>query len=182
MADYLIECLLQNPEGDDFLQSGFAAGYELAAWLKHLAKTSEGRAVLTDVASRLAVAYKAADPTTRNRIETGALEHALESRAVRPFFAAWGTDPTLRDAHEHEAYFGPKEDPDDRWASFYRQSGAAGWVGFSDVVLTIDRMDALVYYEGRCGSLYGVGEFVWLHRDSAESNWAIRKRILSWIS
>jgi hypothetical protein len=45
--------------------------------------------------------YKAADPTTRSRIETGALEHALESRAVRPFFDAWGTDPTLREAHEH---------------------------------------------------------------------------------
>lgn len=85
MADYLIECLLQNPENDGFLHSGFQAGYEMVAWLKHLAKTSDGSTVLTEVASRLAVAYKAADATTRNRIETGALEHALESRAVRPF-------------------------------------------------------------------------------------------------
>ena len=106
MADYLIECILQNPGHDGFLHTGFQAGYEMAAWLKHVAKTSNGNAVLTEVASRLAVAYKGADPTTRNRIESSALEHALESRAIRPFFAAWATDPTLRDAHEHALAWG----------------------------------------------------------------------------
>jgi hypothetical protein len=106
MADYLIECLLENHEGDDFVHGGFEAGYEIAAWLKHIVKMSAGRAVLTEVAARLADAYKAADPTTRNRIETGALEHALESRAVRPFFDAWGADPILRDAHEHALAWG----------------------------------------------------------------------------
>lgn len=106
MADYLIECLVQNPEADDFLHSGFDAAHEIAAWLKHLVKSPDGRAVLTELAGRLAVEYKAADPTTRNRIETGALEHALESRAVRPFFDSWGTDPILRDAHEHALAWG----------------------------------------------------------------------------
>jgi hypothetical protein len=106
MADYLIGCLIQNPESDGFLHTGFEAGYEIAAWLKHLAQTVDGSASLTDMANRLAVAYKAADPTTRNRIETGALEHALESRAVRPFFDDWGTDPMLRDAYEHALAWG----------------------------------------------------------------------------
>ena len=107
MADYLIECLLQNPEGDDdFLHSGFEAGYEIAAWLKHLVTTSDGRTAISEIEGRLAAAYKAADPTTRNRIETGVLEHALESRAVRPFFDKWGTDPTLREAHEHALAWG----------------------------------------------------------------------------
>ena len=106
MADYLIECLVQNPDGDDFLHNGFAAGWEMAAWLKHLAKTGDLRAVLTEVADRLAIVYKAADAKTRNRIETGALEHALESRAVRPFFDSWGADPILRDAHEHALAWG----------------------------------------------------------------------------
>jgi hypothetical protein len=106
MADYLIECLLQNPEGDDFLHGGFDAAHEIAAWLKHLVKTPGGKAVLAEVAGRLALAYKDADPITRNRIETGALEHALESRAVRPFFDSWGTDPILRDAHEQALAWG----------------------------------------------------------------------------
>jgi hypothetical protein len=106
MADYLLECLLQNPEGDDFLHRGFEAASEMAAWLKHLAKIPDGNVVLTDVASRLAVAYTAADSTTRNRIETGTLEHALESPAVRRFFDSWATDPILRDAYEHALVWG----------------------------------------------------------------------------
>ena len=57
------------------LAGGFDAAHEIAAWLKHLVKTPDGKAVLT--------------------------EHALESRAVRPFFDSWGTDQILRDAHEH---------------------------------------------------------------------------------
>jgi len=106
MAEYLIECLLQNPEGDDFIHSGFEAGYEIAAWLKHLVKSVDGRVVVGDMASRLADAYRSADVSTRNRIETGALEHALESRAVRPFFDLWATDPILREAHEHALAWG----------------------------------------------------------------------------
>jgi len=58
------------------------------------------------LAGRLAIEYKAAEAITRNRIETGALEHALESRVVRPFFDSWGTDPILREAHEHAVAWG----------------------------------------------------------------------------
>jgi hypothetical protein len=106
MADYLIECLLQNPEGDGFLHSGFEAGYEIAAWLKLLVKSADGGVVVRDVAGRLADAFRSGDVKIRNRIETGALEHALESRAVRPFFDFWATDPTLREAHEHALAWG----------------------------------------------------------------------------
>jgi len=106
MASYLIECLLQDPKDDGYLHSGFQAAHEVAAWCKHLVKTPDGRAMLSEVAVRLADAYKTADATTRNRIETGALEHALESRAVRPFFDAWAADPILGDAHEHALAWG----------------------------------------------------------------------------
>lgn len=70
--------------------------------------------------------------------------------------------------------------PETNWKLFRQQFAAAGWVAFSDIYFASD--DALVYYEGRCGSLYGVGMYVWLHRGSAESDWVIRKRIVSWIS
>ena len=99
MADYLLECLLTNPPADDYLHSGFDAAHELAAWLKHLAKDDAGRGIVADVAHRLATAYRASDARTRNRIETGALEHALESPRVRPFFSAWEADPILREAY-----------------------------------------------------------------------------------
>jgi hypothetical protein len=100
MAEYLIECLVRNPQSDDdFVHSGFEAGYEVAAGLKHLATRADGAPIITDVARRLEIAYRAADSETRNRIEAGALEHALESRKVRPFFATWSTDPVLAEAY-----------------------------------------------------------------------------------
>src|SRR4030095_6570058 len=74
MADYLIECLLQKPAGDDFLHSGFDAAHEIAAWLKHLVKTPDGKAVLTEVARRLALAYQTAGPTTPNSMPTRAAD------------------------------------------------------------------------------------------------------------
>jgi len=90
MADYLIECLIRDPEGDDFVHGGFEAAREIAAWLKHLAKTGAGSAVVAEVAGRLAIEYKAADAITRNRIETGALEHALNREWFGPFSTRGG--------------------------------------------------------------------------------------------
>jgi hypothetical protein len=60
--------------------------------------------VVTEVAGRLAAEYTAADLRTRNRIETGVLEHALESKAVRPFFETWG--PIFREAYAHALAWG----------------------------------------------------------------------------
>ncbi|MDO8837007.1 MAG: hypothetical protein Q7V01_15500 [Vicinamibacterales bacterium] len=82
---------------------------------------------------------------------------------------------------EVDSMFVPRQGaPETNWKLFRQQFAAAGWVAFSDIYFASD--DALVYYEGRCGSLYGVGMYVWLHRGSAESDWVIRKRIVSWIS
>jgi len=82
-----------------------------------------------------------------------------------------------------EAVFRPREGaPEANWALFRRQFAAAGRVAFSDIVFTADETDALVYYEGRCGSLYGIGAYVWLHRNGVGSAWVIRKRIVSWVS
>src|SRR4051812_42915976 len=36
MSAYLLECLLTNPEPEDYLHGGFEAAWELASWLKHL--------------------------------------------------------------------------------------------------------------------------------------------------
>jgi hypothetical protein len=100
MADYLLECLLKDPAPDDFVHSGFEAGHEIAAWLKHLSTIPDGGAIIGDVARRLAVSYKASDRITRDRVERSTLEHALESPRLRPFFADWDQDPLLREAYE----------------------------------------------------------------------------------
>jgi hypothetical protein len=99
MTAYLIRCLVEDPSGDDVIHSGFAAGYELAAWLKHLSGIDKTAPIIRGVAAALAAAFKAADAATRNRIQTATLEHALEERSLRPFFADWAHDSLLAAAH-----------------------------------------------------------------------------------
>jgi hypothetical protein len=100
MAGYLTECITRDPAADGFLHGGFEAARELAAWLKHLGGLPEAAGVIDDVARRLAVSWKDGDPATRNRIETGALEHILESPRLRPHFRTWAKDRHLRSAYE----------------------------------------------------------------------------------
>ena len=51
--------------------------------------------MLTETAAKFTEAYLAADEAERDRLLLGTLEHALESAAVRPFFASWQDDPLL---------------------------------------------------------------------------------------
>jgi hypothetical protein len=68
------------------------------------------------------------------------------------------------------------------WVAFKRRYGPGGWLSVSEVLFAPDGLDALVYYEMRCGGACGEGGYVWAHRDSVQSRWSIRKRIVSWMS
>ena len=72
--------------------------------------------------------------------------------------------------------------PWDDWPVFKRQYKAEGWVSFSDVLVTSDGLDALVYTEGHCGSLCAQGGYIWLHRTGPAAPWSIVKDITSWIA
>ena len=100
MASYLLTCLATNPESDEWVHSGFEAGHELASWLKHLVKRANADEVVIPVASEIERLYRVADAAGRNRIETGALEHILESRALRAYFKHWAEDDVLRKGHQ----------------------------------------------------------------------------------
>jgi hypothetical protein len=100
MAGYLFDCLILNPKSEDYVYGGFEAAWELASWLKHLEGREGGGIVITQVARRLTEAYLASDETTRNRIETGAVEHILESKPLRKYFESWASDPVLGKAYE----------------------------------------------------------------------------------
>jgi len=99
MARYLLTCLATNPEPDDWVHSGFEAGYEITDWLKHLVKRPDTTKVIANVASELERLYRAADAAGRNRIETAALEHILESQSLRSYFRHWADDEVLREGH-----------------------------------------------------------------------------------
>lgn len=71
---------------------------------------------------------------------------------------------------------------EENWPAFKRQYQSDGWVSFSDVVVTADGLDALVYTEAQCGDLCGQGSYIWLHRTGPAAPWSIMKTIVSWIS
>jgi hypothetical protein len=71
---------------------------------------------------------------------------------------------------------------EENWSVFRTQVKAHGWLAFSDVLVASDQLNALVYYEARCGGLCGEGGYVWLRRDAAGSPWRISKKIVSWMS
>jgi hypothetical protein len=71
---------------------------------------------------------------------------------------------------------------EENWSAFRTQFKSRGWLAFSDALLAGDRLDALVYYEARCGGLCGEGGYAWLRRDTVSSPWRIEKKIVSWMS
>jgi len=106
MADYLIECLLTDPDESEWGHSAFLAGYEIAAWLKHLHGIPGTSLIIGAVAQELTHGYRQADTSTRNGIETFCLEHIFENRSLRAFFAQWREDPELNGAYELCAEWG----------------------------------------------------------------------------
>jgi hypothetical protein len=93
-------CLAANIQNAEHIHSGFEAAWELAAWLKHLRAIEGTEKIISRVVRDLENLYRRSDPETRNRIETGAVEHILEDRSLRKYFSHWRDDPELRSAYE----------------------------------------------------------------------------------
>jgi hypothetical protein len=109
MARYLLRCLVENPQDDDFIHAGFSAGHELAAWLKHLSAIGDMERHIRRVSDGLATAVRHGDAVTRHRIETAVLEHVLEAPELRPFFETWASDPLLAEVHRHALAWGCRQ-------------------------------------------------------------------------
>jgi hypothetical protein len=71
---------------------------------------------------------------------------------------------------------------EENWSAFRRQFRSKGWLAFSAGLFADDQLNALVYYEARCGGLCGEGAYVWLRRDTPSSPWRIAKKIVAWMS
>jgi hypothetical protein len=67
-------------------------------------------------------------------------------------------------------------------SAFKARFNSRGWVSVSDVLLSADRLNALVYYDVRCGGLCGESGYMWLRRDTSSSACKIAKRIVSSMS
>ena len=100
MSEYLLACIKVNQSDQEYIHSGYEAAWELAAWLKHLGTLEGTEKVIARVVRDLEKLYRLSDAKTRNRIETGAVEHILEDRRLRRFFLHWREDPELKSAYE----------------------------------------------------------------------------------
>jgi len=106
MFSYFLTCISQDPNPDDFIDSGYTAAHDLAFSLKHLGGIAGTSGIIAGVAKKLELLYRECDSEGRDRIRCGALEHILEAPGLRPYFEHWARDPVLHAAHESALEWG----------------------------------------------------------------------------
>jgi hypothetical protein len=119
---------------------------------------AEWRTQFDDVPAALRLSVSQPAPTQAKPLNVGSLPAGtkmISEQVIRQLFA---------------------EDIELGWSTF-RQRYGSGWLSLSDVLFTPDGLDALVYYESRCGSMCGESAYLWLHRTN-EGPWSINKRIV----
>jgi hypothetical protein len=103
---YLLECIRQDVAGDDKIESRFDAAQSLHLWFCHLLEMEDMSTILTGAACAVTELFLAGGENVRYSIETGFLEHVLETPALRPYFEHWSSDPRLKDAWERAIEWG----------------------------------------------------------------------------
>lgn len=111
---YLLECIRQDVKDDEEILDRWQAADTLHLWLRQILEKGCATAVLTTAAKAVTDLFRASGKEVRGAIETGFLEHALETAALRPYFEGWSLDPQLRDAWERALKWG-KAHPDHMW-------------------------------------------------------------------
>jgi hypothetical protein len=95
---YLLGCVRDGVTDSDEIQERYEAAESLHVWFRHLGGMDGTSEVLTAAAEGLKKLYLESGNDVRAVIETGFLEHALETAALRPYFEKWGSDPRLEPA------------------------------------------------------------------------------------
>ena len=111
---YLLQCIREGVSDDDEIQERYEAAQSLHVWFCHLLETKDTSAVLTAAASAVTKLFLASGTDVRTAIETGFLEHVLETAALRPYFEHWSLDSNLKEAWERALEWG-KAHPDYTW-------------------------------------------------------------------
>ncbi len=108
---YLLQCIRENVQDDDAIQSRFEAAGSLHQWFCHLVKRDDSSVILNGVVHSITELFLVSDEKIQNAIETGFLEHVLETAALRPYFEYWATDERLSAAWDRALEWG-KAHPD----------------------------------------------------------------------
>jgi hypothetical protein len=95
---YLLGCIRDGVTDNEEIQERYEAAESLHVWFRHLLEMDGTTSVLAGAANALTNLYLESGETVRDSIETGFLEHALETAALRPYFEPWAADPRLQPA------------------------------------------------------------------------------------
>ncbi len=98
------------------IQSRWEAAATLHFWLRRLLEKGDSSDVITGVAKAITDLFLTHEEA-REAIETGFLEHALETSDLRSYFEYWSRDERLRKAWERALEWG-KAHPDFMWDLF----------------------------------------------------------------
>src|SRR5258706_11780081 len=119
---YLLGCIRDGVTDNDEIQERYEAAATLHVWFRHLAEMDGTHEVLKAAANGLMKLYLEGVEEVRMAIETGFLEHALETAALRPYFEQWGSDPRLEPAWKRALEWGEAH-PDYMAGLFQRLQG-----------------------------------------------------------
>ena len=119
---YLLGCVRDGVTDNGEIQERYEAAESLHAWFRHLTGMEGTSAVLTSAADGVKKLYLESGDDVRTAIETGFLEHALETAALRPYFEQWGSDPRLEPAWKRALEWGEAH-PDCMAGLFKRLQG-----------------------------------------------------------
>jgi hypothetical protein len=100
LVGYYLDCIVQSDSSCEMPDTPFEAAYALVDifnWL--LVQSSEGRQTAANIAIRLADLFREGSPEIQNHIETGFLEHVLETPIARPIFGFWSEDSILAESY-----------------------------------------------------------------------------------
>lgn len=95
---YLLECLRQNVQDNGEIQNRFETANSLHHWFCHIAKRNDSSAILDQAVLSITNLYLVSGEEIQKSIETGFLEHVLETASLRPYFASWASDERLTGA------------------------------------------------------------------------------------
>jgi len=102
---YLLRCIREDPD-ESVALTRFQAASELEGWFDLLAAHEDTHDIAHDVAAAVTQLFLTGDAATRGAIETGFLEHVLEQRGLRSYFAHWARDERLQEAWRHALAWG----------------------------------------------------------------------------
>jgi hypothetical protein len=86
-------------------------------WFRQLVEKNDMSAVLSSAARAVTELFLNSKEDVRDAKETGFLEHALETAALRPYFEHWSSDSRLQPAWGRALEWG-KAHPDYTWGLF----------------------------------------------------------------